>query len=216
MLIAAAVMVLCSCRTLTEPNVDGGNSLAPVISAPPREMTGIPNGAETWHDPTGSVQLASLQETLPASEVSCPHCNNNAGTLPAEAFSGPLTDCYPSSFRPAGIAGPWPADEYICDGGDAYEEVLIKNDFSVNGLNIEDTIVHYDTLEGRVAVEPSNRVCIYAPRFAAVRQVRGMRQNERHLVYAGFDAPQQVIDDPQYQVATHLTQPIQPVGHIGA
>lgn len=218
MLIATAVLVLCSCRTLTEPNVDAGSSLAPVVSASPQEMAEIQSGRETWHDPTRSIQQVSLQEVLPATAISCPSCpprNNYTGTLPAEAFTGPQNDCCPRSFRPPGIAGPWPADEYICDGGDAYEEVLIKNDFSVNGLNIEDTVVHYDTIEGRVAVEPSNRVCIYAPRFAAVRQVRGIRQNERQLVYAGFDTPQQVIDDPSYQVATHLLQPVQPVGQIG-
>jgi len=216
MLIATAVLVLCSCRSLTDQKVDTETSLAPVTTLPPRAMTGIPIGAETWQDPTGSVQLASLQETLPATAYACPQCNNNRGTLPLEAFCGPPTDGYSNSFRPPGIAGPWPSDEYICDGGDAFEEVLIKNDFSVNGLNIEDTVVHYDTVDGRVAVEPSNRVCIYAPRFAAVRQVRGMRQNEGQLVYVGIDTSLQVIDDPHYQVATHLTQPIQPIGQIGS
>jgi uncharacterized repeat protein (TIGR01451 family) len=38
-------------------------------------------------------------------------------------------------------------------------------------LEIEDTVVHFDTPDGRLGVEPSNCVCIYAPRFGAVRQV---------------------------------------------
>ena len=37
----------------------------------------------------------------------------------------------------------------------------------------EDTIAHYDTLARQVVVEPSNRVCINAPRFAAVRRAVG-------------------------------------------
>jgi uncharacterized repeat protein (TIGR01451 family) len=41
---------------------------------------------------------------------------------------------------------------------------------------------HYDTLAGEVIVEPSNRVCIYAPRFAATRKVTALHQNEEYLM----------------------------------
>ncbi|MEX0585630.1 MAG: hypothetical protein WD176_03235, partial [Pirellulales bacterium] len=44
-------------------------------------------------------------------------------------------------------------------------------DWEVRGLETEDTIVHFDTPDGRVGVEASNRICLYAPRFGAVRQV---------------------------------------------
>jgi len=81
-------------------------------------------------------------------------------------------------FRPAGLAGPWPRDEYICDGGDDASAVEVAYDWTVRGLDPEDTVVHFDTLDGRTEVEASNRVCIYAPRFASVRQVRGLLQNE--------------------------------------
>jgi uncharacterized repeat protein (TIGR01451 family) len=55
----------------------------------------------------------------------------------------------------------------------------VQPDWSIPGLEVEDTVAHFDTVEGRVVVEPSNRVCIYAPRFGTVRQVTGLTINEQ-------------------------------------
>ena len=49
--------------------------------------------------------------------------------------------------------------------------------------------MHYDTIDGRRVVEPSNKVCVYAPRFSSVRQVKGMFQHD-------FALPTGRIDDP--------------------
>ena len=62
-------------------------------------------------------------------------------------------------------------DEYLCDGDDAQSPAAVLNDGSVAGLEQEDTIGYYTTRDGRIITTPSNRVCIYAPRFGAVRQV---------------------------------------------
>ena len=64
-----------------------------------------------------------------------------------------------------------PSDEYLCDGGDYVTPAGVQADWTIQGLEQEDAISHYDTADGRVLVTPSNRVCIYAPRFAAVRRV---------------------------------------------
>ena len=72
-----------------------------------------------------------------------------------------------------------PGDEYLCDGGDYGLPAAVRADWSVDGLEQEDAIAHYDTLDGRVVVTPSNRVCIYAPRFAAVRRVENPLAHER-------------------------------------
>lgn len=64
-----------------------------------------------------------------------------------------------------------PSDEYLCDGGDYGVPAGVRKDREVLGLEQEDTIAHYDTVDGRTVVTPSNKVCIYAPRFAAVRKV---------------------------------------------
>ena len=55
----------------------------------------------------------------------------------------------------------------------------VRADWSVDGLEQEDAIAHYDTLDGRVVVTPSNRVCVYAPRFAAIRRVVNLMAHER-------------------------------------
>lgn len=75
-----------------------------------------------------------------------------------------------------------PSDEYLCDGGDVGMPAGVHADWSIQGLEQEDTIAHYDTIDGRTVVTPSNKVCIYAPRFAAIRQVVDP------LAYARFDA----------------------------
>ena len=77
---------------------------------------------------------------------------------------------------PPGIARPWPADEYIFDGGDRRGPVQVARDWTVYGLDQEDTVVHYDTLNGDTRVQPSNRVPIYAPRFAATRKVTSVSE----------------------------------------
>ncbi len=65
------------------------------------------------------------------------------------------------------------ADEYIYDGGDRNGKTIVAADWSLRGLDTQDTIAHFDTLDGGRVVAESNRVQIYAPRFAAVRQVSG-------------------------------------------
>jgi uncharacterized repeat protein (TIGR01451 family) len=62
----------------------------------------------------------------------------------------------------------------------------VRADWTVEGVEQEDAIAHYDTLDGRVRVTPSNRVCVYAPRFAAVRQVINVFANEQPVFIQQF------------------------------
>jgi len=94
------------------------------------------------------------------------------------ASCGSSGDCAGAQLCPEqAIIGP--GDEYLCDGGDFGLPAAVRADWSVDGLEQEDAIAHYDTLDGRVVVTPSNRVCIYAPRFAAVRRVENPLAHER-------------------------------------
>ena len=61
--------------------------------------------------------------------------------------------------------------EYLHDGGDRKLPVVVDSDWNVKGLDPEDTVGHFDTIDGRRVVVPSNRVDIYAPRFAAVTKI---------------------------------------------
>lgn len=89
--------------------------------------------------------------------------------------------CQPQCF-----AGP--GDEYLCDGGDGAFSARVTTDGAVVGLEQEDTVATYTGCEGRTIVAPSSRVCIYAPRFASVRQVvYPMGANQRTFVDAVGD-----------------------------
>ena len=62
-------------------------------------------------------------------------------------------------------------DEYVYDGNDRGLKVKVDRSWNMIGLDTEDTVGHFDTLDGRRLVSPSNRVAIYAPRFGSVRRV---------------------------------------------
>ena len=66
-------------------------------------------------------------------------------------------------------------DEYLFDGGDRDYPVHYDSDIMV-GVETEDTIAEFQDHKGNRKVKPSNRVAIYAPRFAAVRTVHGIRE----------------------------------------
>ncbi|MCA9198306.1 MAG: DUF11 domain-containing protein [Planctomycetales bacterium] len=79
---------------------------------------------------------------------------------------------------PLSKPGPGPRDEYLCDGGDANGKVIVRSDRTLRNLDLEDTVGHFDTADGRTVVTPSNSVCIYSPRFAAIRHVSGAREDD--------------------------------------
>ena len=97
-------------------------------------------------------------------------CDNDPAACGA---CGPIVDAN------AALVGP--SDEYLCDGGDFHSPAGVRADWRVEGLEQEDAVAHYDTVDGRVVVTPSNRVCIYAPRFAAVRRVVNVMAHEQPL-----------------------------------
>ena len=77
-------------------------------------------------------------------------------TLPSSAEQNDLPNRYP--------------DEYLFDGGDRGMP-LHYGPFHQFGVETEDTIAEYTDHTGRRHVLPTNRVAIYAPRFAAIRSV---------------------------------------------
>ncbi|MBI82448.1 MAG: hypothetical protein CMJ81_04565 [Planctomycetaceae bacterium] len=120
-----------------------------------------------------------------------------------------------SQLFPYQKTAPWPSDEYICDGGDGQFRSKVKPDRSVIGLEIEDTIAHFDTLDGRTLVAPTRRVCIYAPRFASARKISGIAENQQHEQMVEFEAPLQPSVDTDTVIATTVLQRTQPRGQIG-
>ena len=124
------------------------------------------------------------------------------GFAPANAQYSPaayqVQSCPPDPRFPA--AGPYPMgpgmmaydvvnlpspstfpDEYLCDGGDR-DNPVHYDDITRMGLDTEDTVLEFTDRSGKERMKPSNKVCIYAPRFASVRTVsrphEGMSTNE--------------------------------------
>jgi uncharacterized repeat protein (TIGR01451 family) len=89
--------------------------------------------------------------------------------------------------------------------------VVISHEAKVSGLDPEDTVLHFDTADGRTVVKPTNSVCIYAPRFAAVRKVYGMRADERLLQTQIVDLPLPPLTRELSQPPNTLNQPEQPL-----
>lgn len=130
----------------------------------------------------------------------CPQCRGAA--LP------PALD--PSAFEATeGPQRPWPLDEYIWDGGDRQMAVNVADDWTVRGLDQEDTVAHYHTTDGRIQVTPSNQVPIYAPRFASVRQIHGPELHQTNEQVASADRHARLISQDLRQVPGAATQPVQ-------
>jgi uncharacterized repeat protein (TIGR01451 family) len=129
----------------------------------------------------GPPVASSHANATPASQQVPPLESRSLEATPLAMASDANANCPTCGPQPCGIGqisatdpyGPvvGPSDEYLCDGGDYGAPVGVRADWSVEGLDEEDAVSHYDTVDGRVLVTPSNRVCIYAPRFAAARRV---------------------------------------------
>jgi uncharacterized repeat protein (TIGR01451 family) len=147
--------------------------------------------------PSQTTPNSETREVLQGQDIQLPPPQMMPiGPVPADAFfstganqhgtqSSQPCDCEPG--MPASSI-PWigHGDEYLCDGGDFGSPAGVQKDWTVVGVEQEDAIAHYDTLDGRVRVTPSNRVCVYAPRFAAVRQVVNVFANEQPVFIQQF------------------------------
>ncbi|MDH3719688.1 MAG: DUF11 domain-containing protein, partial [Planctomycetota bacterium] len=178
--IAIGTLILCSCRVVSPRNQ-------------PRERAS--------HSPTPN--------TIAREEIAA-----GANTLPSTAWTGAPDIEYvgeqPQPWAPPGIARPWPRDEYLHDGGDRRVPTRVRRDWQILGLDTEDTVAHFDTLDGRTLVEPSNRVHIYAPRFGAVRKVVGVGGFEIKEGLVRYDVPIEV------QVDNEVLEPGTTAQHIQA
>jgi len=115
----------------------------------------------------GPAGDAGLDAVLAMGAVRCP-------------FSGPEGNpcslpCGPVCGTPPPAGRPWlPRDEYLCDGGDRGQLAGVGGDGNLKGIDPRDAVLRFDLGRGdqrEPRVLPTNRVCVYAPRFAEV-QVR--------------------------------------------
>ncbi|MBN2294382.1 MAG: hypothetical protein JXM70_18280 [Pirellulales bacterium] len=102
-------------------------------------------------------------------------------------------------------------DEFLIDGGDMHPEVTVRDDWEVLGLTPEETVAHFDTLDGRTLVEPSNRVCIYAPRFCVVRKIENALQSEQTDQLGDINKPEQLVRCDEIIEPTTSKQQLEPL-----
>jgi uncharacterized repeat protein (TIGR01451 family) len=200
-LIALGTLILCSCRA-APPAACSGYPGPPSPALPQQAFTGEP---AAYPGMPGAYQAAAEDAMVAAP---CP------AAYPGPAAAMPVAPAGP--WAPPGLrSNPWPQDEYLCDGGDAVPHATVSADWEINGLNVEDTIAHFDTVDGRRLVSPSNRVCIYSPRFSSVRQVVSLRENEQRNPWADVYQPTKLVRHDEVQIAASSEQQYQPRGEVG-
>jgi len=127
----------------------------------------------------------------------------------------PLPAAAAGPWTPPGMSQPWPEDEYLADGGVHWRGVSAGRQGELRGLEPEDAVAQFDTLDGRTLVEPSNKVYIYSPRFGAVRLVVSLRMDEQRLNPVDVHLPTRLVRQDEVQVAIAQKQQYQPIGQIG-
>lgn len=216
-LFAGVALSLCSCRSLT-PSASTGSAAAPRESTDPGATPPAASRMSGSETHGGDIALAAYHPpALPADAWTGapPQYGHPMGCSTQMAPPWPVPGYQGVPWRPPGIAGVWPADEYLFDGGDHPPSVQVMQDWTVLGLDQEDTVAHYDTLDGRTEVQASNRVPIYAPRFASVRQVSGLSMNHTRNRLAGVEAPTGPVTQEEQLLPTGIHQPLQTERYLG-
>ena len=188
-LVGLCALVLCSCRGPAQPAAPG---LAGYQQMPP--------GALDAADDAVVPASATMVDGYPMGYYPADQLGTQPCPCPAMPPQG-----MPLAQAP-GYIHPGSEDEYLYDGGDRGLPAAVTRDWELHGLELEDTVAHYDTVDGRRVVEPSNRVQIYAPRFGAVRQVVSLRANEQMKRSAGVYLPEKLMTPTDTQLVTSSKQ----------
>ncbi|MBA3316396.1 MAG: DUF11 domain-containing protein [Planctomycetota bacterium] len=179
---AIASGLLCSCA-----GFDGQQLTA---NAPPELAPGIvrasaPTALPSAYDAAAPSQIVQMSGKFAVAAGERP---DNVSFSPADArlpvgtldcpANGYAANACPTGCPPYGAAGGGAfgvasgieprTDEYLCDGGDRSPPVHYDRTFR-HGLDSEDTVGEWSDPAGKHHVTPSNKVCVYAPRFGEVR-----------------------------------------------
>lgn len=196
-LVAACTLILCSCRAPVASRTSASVPPSPALPQPESKSPVLQTAyAEPAQDAAGRPAVAA--KGPPGWELGVP--------LPHVA-TGPWT--------PPGISKPWPPDEYLADGGDGGIQAAVRDNRQVRGLEMEDTIAHFDTIDGRTIVEPSNQVLLYSPRFRSVRQVVGAAESEQMLALTGVSQPVRPAGQADVTLTGSTKQHLQTMRQIG-
>src|SRR5271157_4829115 len=120
----------------------------------------------------GATGDLGLDAVAAVGAVHCPFTSTDCE--PCQLPCGPACGTLPPAGRP------WlPRDEYLCDGGDQGAPAGVGEGGNIKGIDPRDAVMRFDVgLDDRrqPRVLPTNRVCVYAPRFAEVRISTGTNE----------------------------------------
>ncbi len=202
----AAVISLSGCASLGTPTRAGASKLAAQptqqSSHPLDYVQATPSQAAPLRASTQTIAQVGYNHEAGGGGCGCSGCSSRDyqpqasswATPPAGSCLSDLQACAPQfgggHERPMdnNAYGTDP-QEFLCDGGDAPPRALVRRDDSLAGLQLEDTVVHYTTEAGDIEVQPSNRVCVYAPRFASVRKITAAVAGELAVGPSGIIKP---------------------------
>ncbi|MBR2004438.1 MAG: DUF11 domain-containing protein, partial [Thermoguttaceae bacterium] len=102
--------------------------------------------------------------------------------------------------------------EYVVTGGDSKGEMYSREDWSVENLDKEDSVAHFDTVDGRILSEPTNRLFLYSPRFGAARQVIGPIAGESRVMLESANTTTQPVQKENVQAVDARTAETKPLG----
>jgi len=168
---AFASGLLCSCAGLHQDPVTAQNEIADapgVVRAASvnRPQSFASNILQASAEVPVASQLQPGQVSFSPGEARVPLGTDGCPTAPCPPGASPYGVGI-SAF--GGVAGIAPrSDEYLCDGGDRTPPVHYDRTFR-HGLDSEDTVGEWSDPAGGHHVTPSNKVCVYAPRFGEVR-----------------------------------------------
>ena len=161
------------------------------------------------------IQQISYQQPPAASNAAAAVKTGPIARIPLSAETGGPTSNihpgapYPANWSPPQISQPWPQDEYVYQGGDSRQQVNVAPDRSIHNLDEEDTIVHYRTRDGKIAIQPTNQIPIYAPRFSSVRHIGGASQYLYRDHASGVDNPLKIAAAQENLGSEQVLQRIQ-------
>lgn len=193
---AAALLVSLSACSATPKFTD---RLADPFLTDDRAVTSPSSQAEQTS--VNKIQPVSYAEPADTQSVK-PQRNLRVEQSPAEPrVSIHVTDASAAEAQ-ARLASAYP-DEYVFDGGDRALPVHYDS-HGMLGLESEDTVVEYADDEGREHVKPTNRVAVYAPRFAAVSSIRGTSEEVAIGKLAGaYQAVRDLAMESQQRLVGH-------------
>ncbi len=187
--LSAVVLTACGCnsaarRPVTKTTPDPFlNDNAPAIAA--ADQSGrVVIRQHAVAKPPGPVQQAGAESKTsgPVQQAGSEYeaTNRTAGTASVDGAitriggemrlpDNPNCPCPVIDESPCASAKDYP-DEYLCDGGDRDLPISYRED-EMQGLETEDAAVEYRDDLNKRHVKPTNKVCIYAPRFASVSSI---------------------------------------------